>query len=229
MGRGNTYIRETDGDAVTTYYIDISAEFDSEKTDLIEHAREMISEELSILKSFGEKRRAVIQSYKEGRLLDPSDDEVWERMSDVERMNFDDLLSNIRSVPGLTAIPKERAHYYNDNYCNGDALKLAEGKRVIVVVDDNENSIAVGVIPSYDEDDVMEAVAVDFAEASDDEAKEKTAEMIRNKWREEYVEEANIVMKKIHEMYDLRIRTCAWTSSSLPRPEEFEAGGGKYY
>ena len=77
MGKGNTIIRDYDGEPVTTYYTDISANFEEEKKEMINQERESLNDELRALGSFGEKRRAVIQAYKQGRLLDPSDEDVW--------------------------------------------------------------------------------------------------------------------------------------------------------
>ena len=264
MGRGNYMFRTAGGEYVSTFYFNAAGDFEDEKKACIEMMREELAGELDGL-PFAIRRRKVEQMMMESRLpVRVKDETVYEMLS----YNVDDEIDNLAfEVAGTNGIPgfarlsrKERRH--EEQYAAGyreSAVIIAESPNTLMCIGDNENIVAVGMVPAFSMDDFEDT------EDSDDFRDDAEADLIQTRKRadaayeitdkdiedeayklaraqeernfeermELYRAEANAAMAKVHAFFgtqSIMVRSCAWTTSTLPQFDEIpEADRATYY
>lgn len=254
MGRGNQIIRTLDGDNVKTFYFDSMPSFEDTKAGEIEFMRGQVVEQLVGL-SFAMRRRKLEQLMLGGEYpITVTDERVYEEQSRASDDEIDNIRYEVASVEGFERV-KDESHGELVAGYNDYGEVIARSKNTMVVIADNENSVAIGCVPDF----TRESIAEDYNQ--DDYNDEAEAELIQTRKRadahyeidqsdinqaasvmmdddidkafaariELYKAEANLVMRKVHEFFgtqSIRVRNGAWMSYTLPVAEKYN---GRYY
>lgn len=233
MGRGNQIIRGWDGETVQTYYFDSCGDFDAEKKAFIEYEREQLAEELTGL-DFAMRRRNVEQMMMDGRLpVEVSDDRIYDRQNENVSDEIDNLSYEVAGIEGFARIAllsrESESVLVGGNNEYGQVI--AESKHCQIVIGDNENSVALGCIPTLNRDNIVLLVEDDTELRAEDfqaEVDKRCEAML-----ELYKKDANAAMRKIHAFFgkqSISVRSGPWTSGTLKPYEELtEAERNDYY
>lgn len=232
MGKGNQIICGRDGENVRTFYFDPYGDFDEEKKAYASYEREQLVEELRGL-SFAKRRRKVEQMFMDGRLpIEVDDDVIWDRINDNCEDEIDNISYEVGSLEGFKRIPKKERESekilvagYHDY-----GQVIAESDHCLVVIGDNESTVAIGCAPAdtrensdqnvrdneYDSlreeaeaelEKTRKRADADYeiTDANIDElAEEKLKARQEAAWEEitgKYRKDANAAMRKIHEFF----------------------------
>ena len=262
MGKGNFTFRDLDGNRIKTFYFDRNTDFEGTKRIEVEDARDELAIELRGLGFAMRRRRVEQMMMDRRLPVEITDQRVYDIMSDADDDEISNLAYEAANVPGFSVVKPRRYDENLASGYRDSAVVIAESDRAMLCVGDNEGNVAITVVPTAIKSSIEEDVDHEFGTAqpkceilreeigdelslklsrrvmeSDIQARYDEIVKAETEKRyaaemEKYREEANAVMRKVHEYFGeqgIRQWSSAWTSSKLMTPEEIDEQKLKYY
>ena len=198
MVKGNTQLRNLQGNPVPTYYIDAYAEWDEVEEGLIKQKREAINDIIKTKKSFCCKR-TVVECLMPIKIDEKEIIAEQQFLTDKSVQTLEQDLCEILDAEQID----ETNDFLSSTHMNMATI-VCKNDLIMAVTDDNEHNIAVTFIPSIDTDHIVS---------------------VQEKF--EYINTArtacNHAMKEFHKRWKTKLskRTGAWTSMQMSE-ETFE-------
>lgn len=193
MGKGNTQLRNLQGNPVPTYYIDAYAEWDEVEEGLIKQKREAINDIIKTKKSFCCKR-TVVECLMPIKIDEKEIIAEQQFLTDKSVQTLEQDLCEILDAEQID----ETNDFLSSTHMNMATI-VCKNDLIMAVTDDNEHNIAVAFMPSKDTADIEDpAEKVEYILAA------RTA--------------CNKAMAKLHSRWptSTSFRTGAWTSTKMP-------------